>query len=291
MTSADTASQAGAVLDLSKLQARLPELRTTYQSASPFPHIVLDDFLEPGIAHIAMAEFAEIPPDNWMSYVHVNERKLGNIDPTTWGPTLREILVKLQSPEFVGFLSELTGIANLLKDDSLQGGGLHQSLAGGYLNVHADFTVHPRHRDWRRRVNLLLYLNEEWPAEFGGDLELWSTDMARCERKVAPLKNRVVIFTTDSDSFHGHPDPLNCPEGMARRSLALYYFTVEKDPLVRSTEYRARPGDSRSHSAMIFVDKQVLRLYDWAKRRIGLSDESASSFLGKIDRFRSKFRR
>jgi Rps23 Pro-64 3,4-dihydroxylase Tpa1-like proline 4-hydroxylase len=103
----------------------------------------------------------------------------------------------LNSPPFVDFLEKLTGIDDLLVDESMEGGGLHQSLRGGFLNIHADFTVHPHYRRWRR-VNLLLYLNAEWPEEYGGELELWSTDMKRREEKVAPIGNRVVIFNTDA---------------------------------------------------------------------------------------------
>ena len=181
----------------------------------------------------------------------------------------------------------LIGVENLLPDPTLEGGGLHQSTTGGFLNIHADFTVHPHHRNWQRRANILLYLNEEWDPEYGGDLELWSSDMQTCVRKVSPIANRVLIFTTDSTSFHGHPEPMRCPEGVARRSLALYYFSVEDDPLVRSTEYRARPGDG-FHSIMIYADKQMLRGYDWAKRHLGLSDQAASKLLAFRDRLRRK---
>ena len=101
------------------------------------------------------------------------------------------------------------------------------------------------------------------------------------------MANRVLIFTTDVTSFHGHPEPMRCPEGVSRRSLALYYFSIEDDPLVRSTEYRARPGDG-AHSIMIYADKQMLRVYDWAKRHLGLSDQTASKILGYRDRLRRR---
>ena len=169
----------------------------------------------------------------------------------------------------------------------LEGGGLHQSGTGGFLNIHADFTVHPHNRSWQRRANLLLYLNDDWKPEYGGDLELWSADMKHCEGKVSPVLNRVLIFTTDPTSFHGHPEPMRCPEDVARRSLALYYFSPEVDPLVRSTEYRSRPGDGL-HSVLIYADKQVLRAYDWAKRRLGLSDQVASRALAFRDRLRRR---
>jgi hypothetical protein len=107
--------------------------------------------------------------------------------------------------------------------------------------------------------------------------------MKRCVRKISPVANRAVIFTTDPTSYHGHPEPMLCPEGTMRRSLALYYFSVESDPLVRSTDYRPRPGDG-AHAVLIRADTWVLRGYDWVKRRFGLSDQTASKLLGYRDR-------
>ena len=112
--------------------------------------------------------------------------------------------------------------------------------------------------------------------------------MTHCELKVAPIANRVLIFSTDPDSFHGHPEPMTCPEGTARRSMALYYFSVEDDPLIRSTEYRSRPDDSRTRSFAIWADKQILRAYDWTKRHLGLSDDFAQKVLSVTDRIRRK---
>ena len=277
------------VLDIDHLEQTVDRLRADYQTASPYPHIVIDDFLRPEAVKSAVAEFPPLETEEWNNYIHVNERKFSHTDPGTWGPTLRCILEELNSPRFVQFVGNLLGIDDLIADPSLEGGGLHQSVRGGFLNIHADFTVHPHHRNWQRRANIILYLNEDWDPEYGGDIELWSTDMKECVRKVSPIANRALIFTTDPTSFHGHPEPMRCPEGMARRSLALYYFTVEEDPMVRSTEYRSRPGDG-ARSLLIFADKHTLRAYDWAKRHLGISDQLASKLLGYRDRFRRKHR-
>jgi hypothetical protein len=272
------------LIDLDELERNIDALHADYMAADPYPHIVLDGVLDPGVAEAAAQEFPPLDP-NWNNYLHVNERKFSNTDPDTWGPTLRQLLTELNSPRFVDFVGQLIGVDNLIADPSLEGGGLHQSGTGGYLNVHADFTVHPHHRKWQRRANILVYLNEGWKEEYGGELELWSADMKRCVRRVAPVASRVLIFTTDATSYHGHPEPMRCPEGVARRSLALYYFSVEEDPLVRSTDYRARPGDG-ARSVLIYGDKQMLRAYDWAKRRLGLSDQTASTIFGLRERLR-----
>lgn len=278
------------VLDIERLQQDVDRLHAVYRSAEPYPHIVIDDFLRPDAAVAAMAEFPPLDPEKWNNYLHVNERKFSHTDPDSWGPTLRRILEDLNSPRFVQFVNDLVGVDGLVADPSLEGGGLHQSTRGGFLNIHADYTVHPHNRKWQRRANLLLYLNDSWDPEYGGDLELWSADMKRCVERVSPVANRALIFTTDATSFHGHPVPMQCPEGVARRSLALYYFSVETDPMVRSTEYRARPGDG-AHSILIFADTQMLRAYDWGKRHLGISDQAASKLLGYRDRVRRKNRR
>jgi Rps23 Pro-64 3,4-dihydroxylase Tpa1-like proline 4-hydroxylase len=287
MTVESTSESHVPVLDVSRLEAQVDQLSARYRAATPYPHIVLDDFLEPGALARAIDEFPPLDPRLWNNYLHTNERKFSHTEPATWGPTLQEILAQLNSPRFVAFVSELIGVDGLIADPTLEGGGLHQSGAGGFLNIHADYTVHPHHRSWQRRANILLYLNPEWKPEYGGDLELWTGDMKTCAEKVAPVANRVLIFTTDATSFHGHPEPMTCPEGMARRSLALYYFTEEVNPVVRSTEYRPRPGDGL-HSVMIHVDTRMLRVYDWAKRRLGVSDRTASRLLAFRDRLHGK---
>ena len=275
------------VLDLEALKAGLVTSAPSYQAATPFPHIAFEDFLNPAVVADAIGEFPEVASEEWKAYAHINERKFSNTEPDSWGPTLKSILAVLNSDEFVAYVSELTGIEGLFADPSLEGGGLHQSTRDGYLNVHADFTVHPHHQNWRRRANLLVYFNEGWDSDWGGELELWSTDMKECVERISPIANRAVIFTTDMDSFHGHPEPMTCPEGTARRSLALYYFSIDDEAVIRSTEYRARPGDG-AKAISIFADKQVLRIYDWVKRHLGLSDDFAYKVLRKVDRFRKK---
>ena len=128
--------------------------------------------------------------------------------------------------------------------------------------------------------------NEDWDPSWGGDLELWSRDMKTCGKKVAPIANRSVIFTTEADTFHGHPEPMTLPEGRARRSLALYYFSVDDHAVVQSTEYRARPSDGNAHGFAIWADKHLLRAFDWSKRHLGVSDDQARKVLDLIDRLK-----
>lgn len=257
-----------------------PTRFTDYQNAEPFPHIVIDDFLDPGTVLRAAREFPKPESGEWIEYRHFNTKKLGQNRREFLPAAHLKIIDHLNSERFVAWLRELTGIPNLIADPHLEGGGIHQITRGGFLNIHADFTSHTVEKNWKRRLNLLLYLNEDWREEYGGQLELWDRGMRSCQKKITPLLNRCVIFNTDVDTFHGHPEPLACPEGMTRKSIALYYFTEEKERLRgRSTEYRARPQDSSGKSVLIFLDKLALRIYDFGRRRLGLSDRLVSKIL------------
>lgn len=277
------------LVDLDALTARVDSLAAEYADAKPFPHVVVDGVLTPEGFRAAVDEFPGVKDKFWKGYLHVNETKYSNTEPDSWGPALNQIAQEFNSPEFVAFLERLTGIDDLLPDWSMDGGGLHQTLRGGHLNIHADFTTHHVHENWARRVNILLYLNEEWRDEWGGQLELWDQDMTACQQKVTPGPNRMLVFTTSVDSFHGHPDGLTCPDGVARRSMALYYFTEEEQAVRVSTNYRARPGDGLK-KITIGADRVALDLYDRAKRRLKISDESAHRALEKLARLRGRKR-
>lgn len=272
-------------LPLDRLEARIEELAAAYASASPFPHAVLDDLLDPDQVAVLAAEHAAVPDSTWTNYLHVNERKRASTVPAAWGPALRALEQELQGDRFVGLLERLTGIEGLRSDPSLDGGGLHRSGRGGFLNVHTDFTAHHSDPTLHRRVNLLVYLHDEWDPAWGGALELWDADMGRCVTAIDPRPGRIVVFSTDDRSLHGHPDPMTCPEGVDRRSLALYYFTVDPAVKVRATRYRARPDDGWRRFA-IRLDTVVLSLYDRAKRRLGLSDRLVSRAAGALGRRR-----
>ncbi|KAA6464654.1 2OG-Fe(II) oxygenase [Acidobacteria bacterium AB60] len=271
---------------LQRWQAGLPHLGDAYRSAKPVPHIYLDEFLVPAAARALEQEFPKPDSDAWTHYQHQNENKHGMTKREAFPPQLGMTVDALNSPQFVAWLSELTGIPGLLADPMLEGGGLHQSGRGGYLNVHTDFSHHHYHQNWKRRVNLIVYLNEGWQDEWGGAIELWDSSMRHCVAKYPPRLNCAFLFNTNDISYHGFPTPLTCPEGVSRKSLALYYYTVESaaHTPVRSTNYRARPEDGPVKSALIWLDKKAVDLYSRAKARFGFSDEFVSRVLALLSR-------
>jgi len=282
--SAAVAPQRADVFDYARWSEDLSGLSRQYGEGRPFPHVHLENFLEPEAAQAVMREFPEPDSQAWIQYKHHNENKMGLPKRELFPPRTGEVVDELNSPAFVAWLRALTGIEGLVADETLEGGGLHQAGRGGFLNVHADFTMHHHKKNWRRRINVIVYLNEGWREEWGGAIELWDREMKRCVVRVPPLLNQALIFNTDEHSFHGFPDRLSCPEGVSRKSLALYYYTPEEGRQGKSTNYRARPDDGLVNTAMIWADKQAVHVYSRLKEKLGLSDEFASRVLGFLSR-------
>ena len=234
-------------LDADKLNELALKHRDEYANAQPFPHIVIDNFFPEEVLNDILTEYPKAGDIDWQKFENKAEKKLANKHERYMGDHTRSLLYQLNSSTFISFLETLTGIGGIIPDPHFEGGGLHQIERGGYLKVHADFNRHTRMR-LDRRLNLLLYLNKDWKEEYGGHLELWDTAMTRCEKKILPIFNRFVLFTTTDFTYHGHPEPLMCPEGWTRKSLALYYYTngrpaSEGTGKEHSTLFQARPGE------------------------------------------------
>lgn len=266
------------IFDFDKWENDLPGLKSLYHSNVPYPHIMLDDFMETAAAKKVYSVFPSVKDQGWIHYVHFNEKKHGLNKADLLPEYTRDVIKVFNSDRFLKWLEELTGIKGLMRDDMLEGGGLHQSMRDGFLNIHADFTSHPHKRTWRRRVNLLIYLNPDWKEEYGGFLELWTRDMKTRVHNIMPSFNRAVIFNTDKDSYHGLPDPIKCPEDDSRKSIALYYFTEESNFIKQSTDYQARPNDG-AKSILIYLDKKALVVYSRLKGVLGINDDFVSKIL------------
>jgi Rps23 Pro-64 3,4-dihydroxylase Tpa1-like proline 4-hydroxylase len=228
-------------------------LASTYSENQPFPHIVLDNFVRNDV--IGAAEAAFPPPTDtiWYRYNNPLEKKHAFHEVDKLPDPLRTLIRQLSSEEFCSWLSDVTGIERLIADRSYHGGGIHQTCRGGKLDIHLDYNRHPA-LDLERRVNLILFLNRDWNEDWGGKLEFWNADVRHCVARIAPVFNRLVIFNTSDVSYHGHPDALDCPEDVSRKSIALYYFTpthVDHETRLR-VKFVPRPDDP--------TDPELIRL-------------------------------
>lgn len=253
-------SSNGLSLDPATARGIGERLSESYCFAEPFPHMVADNFLPEAVAKMALDHFPREALNSDLvfegGYAGQHKRQ---IMPDECDAQARSLFQFFNSRPMVEFLEGLTAIPGLIPDPYYVGGGFHETTRGGKLGIHADFRINDQ-LHLHRRLNVIIYLNENWQPEWGGSLELWDREMKAKQAEVQPLFNRCVIFNTDADSYHGHPDPLQTPEGVRRRSIALYYYTASKaiyDELPNlSTMYRARPGDS----AAVHREARGLRL-------------------------------
>jgi Rps23 Pro-64 3,4-dihydroxylase Tpa1-like proline 4-hydroxylase len=267
------------ILDFDRCAELARQYRANFESADPFPHVVMDDFLDKEIAEPVVAEFSE-DESSWAHYHHYNQRKQAITNLEGMGPRTRGLVEALQSDAFVRVVEQITGLTDLFADPYLDGAGMHKTLPGGHLNMHTDFLSHPNHKEWSRQINLLLYFNPEWKEEWMGNLEFWDRGVERCVQSIEPLFNRCVIFQTSDISFHGHPQPLACPDGMSRNSIALYYFQKSSTKLeLHPTTYHSRPADSKGKRWMIGLDTFAVRLYSMLRRYGGLRDKMLDRIL------------
>jgi hypothetical protein len=218
----------------------LPALAVEFKGGQPFPLVVIDGFLEEGFAAQLLAEFPSIEEmAHSKDYIFGDKRERAEF--ANAGPACKAYHDYLLSEEFAEVIGAITG-RKLFMDPSFHGGGFHQGGNGSYLDTHVDFNIHPKHKDWLRVLNVLLYLNKDWPARYGGHL-LLRTDPKDEPRAIAPLFNRAVIMLTSDDTYHGYRR-MSLPPGVTRKSIAAYaYELIEEDNVKpRTTSWAPEDG-------------------------------------------------
>lgn len=244
------------------LDQNISPWKEAYRSASPFPHIVIDGLFPPALLEQVVEEIRHSQPEPEKNF-YGSFRKHRISELRNMGPTTRRFIEEMNSAPFIEFMEQLTGVDHLIPDPHLEGGGVHQIGPGGLLKIHTDFNWH-RKLKLHRRLNVLVYLNPGWEDAWGGKLELWDKDMTACGSRIAPIFNRMVVFSTTDFSYHGHPEPLAVPEGMMRNSIALYYYSAERpaeEVAFRQstmTNYRERPGERFERDQLRRTAHQVM---------------------------------
>ena len=236
-----------------------------FTNANPFPFIIIEDFFSKEFLNEVLNQFPNLAEQKkTTNYDNKNEVKFANNQYINFPNSIKKLFDFLNSDFFLNFLQRITNIQEkLIPDLELNGGGLHEIKKGGLLKIHSDFNKHPS-LDLDRRLNVLIYLNKDWKEEYGGHLEFWDKEMASCREKVLPIFNKMVIFSTTDNSNHGHPDPLNCPDNMSRKSIATYYYT------------KGRPVNE--------IDKMFSKNTTYFKDRLGQNNETDQNS-GTLKRF------
>src|SRR5438105_3885128 len=212
--------------DTSRLTASLKSLSSDYRLAKPFPHVVIDNLFSEELLDRIVLEMPPSGHSNWVRHDDDHIRQFNLRSALVIGDACSQLVAFLHSAKFLYFLSQVTGIWELLPDPYLQGAGYHLIPRGGKLDVHVDRNV-AYSTSLVRRLSLLIYLNKDWKHEYGGQLELWRKDGMRREVSIEPIFNRTTIFEITDENYHGVPSVVRCPKGRSRNCFVAYYHTVK----------------------------------------------------------------
>lgn len=243
------------MLNYHLLESQVDDYAHAFKTAKPHNHLVIDGLLDPEIANEAFQNFPKLEQMDTLK--DFRQHKAQDPAINKFHPIFAEIIFQhLHSERCLNILSKITGIPDLTTDHQLYAAGLAQGGDGSFLNVHIDNSSHPV-THYYRRLNLLLYLNKNWTEGKGGHLELWSPDMLQSVA-ILPVFNRMVIFATDKQSWHGYRR-VNTPDGDTRKSINIYYFTEQspdKTDYYHITSFRAR-NNEMLHKALYPLDNMV----------------------------------
>jgi hypothetical protein len=219
-----------------------------------------------GHKELFRTEFAEAvalslpdPDATWWAYDNPFEQKflLGDFD----SDVLKNMFKELNSHNFVRAVSLLTGIDNLESDPHMHSAGLHAYPRNGKIDIHLDYTIHPKSKK-ERRVSLMVYMNKDWKPEYKGRLHLWNNTLSECTPLECTMWNTAVIFKTSDDAYHS-VESVMCPPGKFRKVVGLYYLTEPRAETLAAPRYSAElfptPGQA--------ISQKLARLYDIRKQR------------------------
>ncbi|MGD1841182.1 MAG: 2OG-Fe(II) oxygenase [Thermonemataceae bacterium] len=246
------------------------QLKAAFKTAAPYPHVVIDNFLEERFANELYAHF---PTTEELSkqYSGLNEKKAEGANFEDFHPTFSTLRKLMMSTELAKWVGDITGIEGVFVTDDNLGTGLHEGSDGSFLDIHIDFNIHVE-KNVHRRLNLLIYMNKDWQPEYGGDLEMWDAHMTQCEKKVAPLFNRCVIFETSEISYHGY-SKITVPPHLTRKSIYTYFYTEIREDAVayHDTVFKAKPTDSLAKKVSTSVKEKLKNFAKAQLRRVGIT--------------------
>lgn len=248
----------------------LKKLKDDFATAFPYKHIIMDNFLQEAFAQSLYQNFPTIDKLN-KHYHGLNEKKSegSNFDDfhKDFSILRNEVLM---SKEFGEMIAAITGIEGIFVTDDKLGTGLHQGGDGSFLDIHIDFNIHAE-KNVHRRLNLLIYMNQNWKDEYAGDLEMWDAKMTKCEKKVAPIFNRAVIFETNEISYHGY-STVHLPEDMTRKSIYTYFYTPIREDASKyhDTVFKAKPTDSTAKKLKTTVKETLKNTIKSQLKKLGI---------------------
>ena len=220
-----------------------------YVKTPPYPNIALDDFLP---AETISAMKQECDDLKWTREFTRNGSHMIERQDVEDLPVANEVRNTMSSRKFLTWLGEITGQHGLIHDPHLVGAGYMRCTRGDSLKLHSDFNFNNTLKLYRM-MSINIYLNQGWQPEWNGDLQFWDFERKECKTRYYPEAGRAVIFRHHKFGFHGHPEPMECPEGTYRDGFRMFYYVSEM------SNYKL---DKHPHRSLYWYDEKNQQPYD-----------------------------
>jgi len=206
-----------------------------YNRFEPFNHLLIDNFLSADLLRSIENEFWDFKDSKWDKFgsmfynEHAEKKQMYELEKMP--PSIQQFYSICTSKNFLDSLSKMSGLS--VEKYSFYGAGMNIYSKDASLSAHTDFNFNDEIKAYRC-LNLLLYLNKDWNESHGGCLQMFSSDLKKTV-DIFPLSNRLVIFPTNNNTPHGVSKVLS---NVQRRSLSLYYYSVECPPDTKEDPHR-----------------------------------------------------
>jgi len=205
--------------------------KNQFLTASPFPNLILDDFLDDNYflkLNNVFEDMSKITSGKKFNSV-VEKNKWISLNSSLPG-AIKEIVDTLNSDVWIDNMRCLTGIKSLVatKSGNTKLANYHVMEAGGILGSHVDHSFEPE-LGLPHVLNIIIYLSENWEVTAGGETLFFDKKGRKILKKVEYKKNRAVVFLHTPHSFHGvERITSNCK--VKRRTLYVDYYSKSYNP-------------------------------------------------------------
>jgi hypothetical protein len=220
-----------------------------YVKTPPYPNVALDNFLPQETISAMKQECNNL---EWTREFTRNGSHMIERQDVENLPVANEVRNIMSSRRFLVWLGEVTGHHDLIPDPHMIGAGYMRCSRGDSLKLHSDFNFNNTLKLYRM-LSINIYLNKNWQPEWNGDLQFWDFERKECKTRYFPEAGKAVIFRHHKFGFHGHPEPLQCPENIYRDGFRMFYYVSEM------SNYKL---DKNPHRSLYWYDEKNKQPYD-----------------------------
>ncbi len=207
----------------------LNKYKKTFHSGTPFPHLILDNFLTQNFFKKLKLEGFNTSKKKGKNFNTELEKNKWISKNTQLPKQIKLIINELNKKEWINNLSQLSKIDNLFssKVSNMDLANYHEMKDKGYLGPHVDHSSDPDTGS-PHVLNLLLYLSKKWDNKWGGSTLLFDKQGKKIIKEIQYKPNRAIIFLHSPYSFHGVKKISK--NKYTRSSIYVDYYSNELSP-------------------------------------------------------------